>query len=159
METTLETAMRERVEKGAAFLDKHYPGWWEHIDLGTLEISSCTTCVLGQVYDMAPPIEQGQIIFQAVAYLKDRSFTDEQAQSHVETDNNFSRMTMALEELRGSGASDLGFAWDSFSQDRQEPVLTEAWTRLIIQRRLAAHPDVTTEFSKLDEIEKELVAV
>lgn len=40
---------KENVARGAAFLDQRYPGWEDRIDLGTLTLSSCTQCVLGQL--------------------------------------------------------------------------------------------------------------
>ena len=40
----------DRVGKGAAWLDQDSPGWERAIDLGALEIMSCTDCILGQVY-------------------------------------------------------------------------------------------------------------
>ena len=41
--------VRERVERGAALLDEHAPGWENVIDLKTLNLSSCEACVCGQV--------------------------------------------------------------------------------------------------------------
>jgi hypothetical protein len=38
----------ERVAAGAAFLDEHDPGWWQRIDLPTLDLSCESHCVLGQ---------------------------------------------------------------------------------------------------------------
>lgn len=40
----------ERVKRGAALLDKKYPGWADRIELDRLDLGSCTTCVLGQLY-------------------------------------------------------------------------------------------------------------
>lgn len=39
-----------RVERGAVWLDAIYPEWWTHLDLGTLQLSNCCRCVLGQVF-------------------------------------------------------------------------------------------------------------
>lgn len=36
--------------KGAALLDEEAPGWAERIDLPTLDLGSCWTCVLGQIF-------------------------------------------------------------------------------------------------------------
>ena len=38
------------VQRGAAFLDEHVPGWRAHIDPYTLDLSYCRQCVLGQVF-------------------------------------------------------------------------------------------------------------
>lgn len=45
----LATQMQEAVDKGAAFLDKHDPGWWSTINVGTLDLSNCAACVIGQL--------------------------------------------------------------------------------------------------------------
>lgn len=39
-----------RVAKGAALLDTQRPGWAQKINPETFQISSCTNCVLGQLY-------------------------------------------------------------------------------------------------------------
>lgn len=39
-----------RVAKGAAHLDQLRPGWFRDVDTGTLTLSSCQQCVLGQLY-------------------------------------------------------------------------------------------------------------
>lgn len=41
---------RERVARGAAHLDRVRPGWEKKIDVGTLTLSSCKSCVLGQLF-------------------------------------------------------------------------------------------------------------
>jgi hypothetical protein len=38
------------VMKGVRWLDKHKPGWAEHIDLHTLRMENSRQCVLGQCY-------------------------------------------------------------------------------------------------------------
>lgn len=50
MEELTVTIARERVARGAALLDRKRPGWFERIDVGTLKLSSCTHCVLGQLW-------------------------------------------------------------------------------------------------------------
>ena len=39
----------QRVARGAAHLDVVRPGWHDRIDVGTLELSSCIRCVVGQL--------------------------------------------------------------------------------------------------------------
>src|SRR2546421_10270252 len=39
----------ERVLRGAAFLDRVEPRWWEDVDLSLLDIQSGSYCVIGQV--------------------------------------------------------------------------------------------------------------
>ncbi len=40
----------ERVARGAAILDAHRPGWHSQIDAEFLDLSSCSECVLGQLF-------------------------------------------------------------------------------------------------------------
>ncbi|HYE80030.1 MAG TPA: hypothetical protein VEI97_18785 [bacterium] len=41
---------RERVARGAALLDEQAPGWAEKVNVGWLDMSYATRCVLGQLY-------------------------------------------------------------------------------------------------------------
>lgn len=43
-------SIEERVTAGAAWLDEHRPGWWQRIDLETLDLGDPCKCVLGQEY-------------------------------------------------------------------------------------------------------------
>jgi hypothetical protein len=43
--------LQERVERGVALLDAHYPGWRDKIWADGLEMDTCSNCVLGQLYD------------------------------------------------------------------------------------------------------------
>lgn len=40
---------REGVERGAALLDEKRPGWRARVDLASLDLGSCSRCVLGQL--------------------------------------------------------------------------------------------------------------
>lgn len=40
----------ERIESGAALLDRLCPDWFRRIDLARLDMKSCTFCILGQLY-------------------------------------------------------------------------------------------------------------
>jgi hypothetical protein len=42
--------VRDRVARGAALLDEKRPGWAAEIDLDDLEMGSCFSCVLGQLF-------------------------------------------------------------------------------------------------------------
>jgi hypothetical protein len=44
------TDITRRVAAGVALLDEQRPDWDQAIDLHTLQISSCTRCVLGQLH-------------------------------------------------------------------------------------------------------------
>lgn len=41
---------RERVARGAEFLDEHRPGWRSEINLADLDLESTCGCVLGQLF-------------------------------------------------------------------------------------------------------------
>ncbi len=41
---------RQRVARGADYLDEEHPGWHQHIDPSTLELSEGSCCVLGQLH-------------------------------------------------------------------------------------------------------------
>ncbi len=41
--------IEERIRRGKALLDSRRPGWWQHIDLGRLDIGSERCCVIGQL--------------------------------------------------------------------------------------------------------------
>jgi len=43
------TDLNTRIERGAAFLDGREPGWWQRIDLETLDLDESCRCVLGQL--------------------------------------------------------------------------------------------------------------
>ena len=38
------------IKNGIKLLNKKYPGWQEKIDIDTLNLKSCTECILGQLY-------------------------------------------------------------------------------------------------------------
>lgn len=38
------------VSEGVALLDQAQPDWWKHINLDTLDMSACYSCILGQLY-------------------------------------------------------------------------------------------------------------
>lgn len=46
----LPDTMRERVAQGAKILDEKEPDWFRKIDVATLDFSSYTNCVLGQLF-------------------------------------------------------------------------------------------------------------
>lgn len=43
-------AVRERVQRGAAYLDEVDPGWHRRVDVETLELGDGQQCVLGQLH-------------------------------------------------------------------------------------------------------------
>jgi hypothetical protein len=44
------TTIDDRVSAGAKWLDSNRPGWWQRIDLETLDLGDSCRCVLGQLY-------------------------------------------------------------------------------------------------------------
>lgn len=42
--------LRKNVKNGAAWLDKHNPGWALKVDISRFEINDGAACVIGQVY-------------------------------------------------------------------------------------------------------------
>lgn len=61
--------LRERIERGAAWLDEVRPDWREHINLATLELSSGYHCVLGQVFNDEVEDPDGDGFDYAVAHV------------------------------------------------------------------------------------------
>lgn len=47
------SGIAERVAAGAALLDERQPGWWQRINLDSLDLGSCVGCILGQLYARA----------------------------------------------------------------------------------------------------------
>lgn len=45
----MSATIAERVAKGAALLDEREPGWWQRIDLDTLDLKAPCRCILGQL--------------------------------------------------------------------------------------------------------------
>jgi len=59
---SLEDA-RTRVERGAAYLDEIDPGWHRRVDPDTLELSSGSSCILGQLHgDFRMGLSRSQLI-------------------------------------------------------------------------------------------------
>jgi hypothetical protein len=50
MDAVSDELLRERVERGAEYLDEDWPDWPERIDLETLDLNGGDRCVLGQLF-------------------------------------------------------------------------------------------------------------
>lgn len=46
----------ERVARGVVFLDEQFPGWRGYVHAGTLDLTSCEECVLGQLAAKHPKV-------------------------------------------------------------------------------------------------------
>lgn len=140
--------VKARVARGADWLDEKYPGWFKVIDLAILDISDCHQCVLGQVYTGCIPAgERGQIVAQVVKHLVESSGADEGCwENQVFGWGGYSVLNDFHALL--DGGRPYGFlAQCSLDDDLDEiegdyQALLDEWTRVIIERRLAEHPEV-----------------
>lgn len=171
MQFTAEKA----VAQGAAWLDATYPGWIDSIDLAALNLSDCQTCIMGQVWHGHIPAEERTELFAQILDAATPNVYDR------DVNNGF----VALQALNGfvPGRSNdtmakMGFFAVSCNITTHEHLrvfdewgyatcgcvptyaqLLDAWTLLILRRRIAAHPDLAELGSDIYEIEKEKVAV
>lgn len=113
------STITERIEKGAALLDEKRPGWWQEIDLLTLDIASRCGCVVGQLAGITEASDRG------LAYVA----------------------AMRRPGVGYSAEIMMGFEAPTtreFGGDRlpviaaEYAALTEAWRGLIVARRAAA---------------------
>jgi hypothetical protein len=92
----------ERVEKGAAWLDEHRPGWVDRIDLETLDLGDPCRCVLGQQFE--PQSDSDQCGFEVGMRLLTTPGNDpviplvEQG-FYATSDDNYADLTAAWREL------------------------------------------------------------
>ena len=42
---------KARVQRGAAILDRLVPFWYKRIDLGRLDLSGCSNCIIGHLFE------------------------------------------------------------------------------------------------------------
>lgn len=147
--------IEQRVADGAAWLDEKYPQWFDKIDLGILDMGSCTRCVLGQVYTgVIPEVEKGQVLAQVIANLGAPYLDDDELELwrqeyqeflHEGTFGGYN-VIVDFHELPDAG-EDHGFVshvYSDFSDDDQRiaeeaeyQILMDEWTRVILSRRLA----------------------
>lgn len=133
-----------RVARGSQWLDAHYPGWWTKINLLDLAVSNCQRCILGQVYTrVIPTFEQNQILAQVLA----------QGAQVVRVGGAPSGYNVLyFHHDLDYTAGQLGFAaiglplYDRNGHDistaEEFEMLTDEWTRVIIERRIDNHPDL-----------------
>lgn len=145
----------ERVARGAEWLDRKYPGWVDAIDVSILDVSDCHQCVLGQVYTgVIPTEERGQIMAQVSQIMADSSYksSDYWADS-VALWGGYSVLD-TLHDLPGAGMcfGFIGRRNDDGDDLPDSALLTDEWTRVIIERRLRAHPDVNDLSCSLAEL-------
>lgn len=143
--------IEQRVAKGAAWLDEKYPGWWAKVDIATLAVSSCRKCVLAQVYDrVIPEQERGQVLAQVLNKMRPverRTFAEALEADTPHAAGGFNVLTEYHDGLN-IASHVYGFALGPGNRNlpltaaQEFAALTDEWTRVIISRRLDAHPDV-----------------
>jgi hypothetical protein len=124
-----------KVERGAALLDKEFPGWEKSIDPDRIMIATTTWCVLGQLARQNKKInsllfDRLRLKYPMVYTDADRAYFD---YSHV-VDFLCSRAGRDLDVGRYGFC---GSGWDS-SED-----LDKAWRQLLRQRAQAKAPKRT----------------
>lgn len=144
----MTTAVAARVARGARWLDKNYPNWWKTIDLGTLNVASCTRCVLGQVFTgTIPADEQDQILAQVIAQPNTFQYRTPMVKAREMvadgTWNGFVSLVefhsiMFFTSLMGFAAGQMfdPVTGDELLASEQFDLLNAEWTRLIIERRI-----------------------
>lgn len=128
-----------KVAAGAAFLDQNYPGWEHHIDLGTLNLSLTTHCVLGQI---------GQVIGETMGcHITQKGFLQrwtDGVRGEGDTDGFTVISAMHQESIQAAdnGLVSLGFDVDdheAMSYKKAYAILDEAWIALIKERFSSGH--------------------
>lgn len=67
----MTTKQEEAVTRGEAFLDEHFPGQLDTVDLKLLQMEDCVFCVLGQSLHI--PRGQGNIYWDFVAEYEEET--------------------------------------------------------------------------------------
>lgn len=148
------------------WLDQHYPNWWQVIDLGTLDISDCSVCVLGQVFTgCIPDEERNQLVAQVAlsAFPDVESMRESFIASVASGEAGGFNVLVDLHDMvkPDFNTRDLGFniSYEALMQDDWDldyGDLLDEWTRVILQRRIEAHPDLVDLPQGLDSL-RELV--
>lgn len=163
-----------RVARGAAWLDEKYPSWYSKIDLSILDLGNCTQCVLGQVYTGVIPVaEQGQVLAQAIALVTSgyedsdewaKEYADEVASGQfggyqilsdfheLPRDGEWHGFVAVADRAGGTDEETLEAERVEYQQ------MLDEWTRVIIERRLAEHPDVQALTVRLNDLREPVAA-
>lgn len=92
--TSLADIAAERAAKGAVYLDETLPGWASRVNLADLNMASCYSCVLGQLYGS----------FHGAALFEDVADADDQ-------DSRATPLGFDRETHSGPDYAELGDAW------------------------------------------------
>lgn len=106
------TTIDERVAAGAAWLDEHRPGWWQRINLDTLDLGDPCKCVLGQEYGQFGNAPDEMWDHGSNAHRRDRAMGfNAEAVDFGRGDDEFDALTAAWRTLitaRRDAAADEG---------------------------------------------------
>lgn len=70
-------SVRDRVDRGVELLDAEVPDWRDRVHPTHLDLSNCSTCLLGQVFDEGPfAVQSGYHIGQRVLGISGAVRTD-----------------------------------------------------------------------------------
>jgi len=75
--------MRDEVRQAAARLDARYPGWASRIDVGLLDMESCTRCIIGQA---RRGCDWGT---EAIALMGLEAFHSRRLETHIYSSNRY----------------------------------------------------------------------
>ena len=87
-------SLKEQIREAAQMLDREIPGWHTLVNPETLQMSSCSMCVLGQVFgipmenklrdilgDSCPPLHEQQVRVPEAAYLRGIKYLSDRRRS------------------------------------------------------------------------------
>lgn len=117
-----------KVERGAAMLDKEFPGWEESIDPGRIMIASTSMCILGQLARRNEKINT--LLFERLTKKHPGYYSDADKMYM-----DYSQLCDYLQEKTGfvdvAGHGFCGSGWDTSTD------LDVAWRQLLKQRAKA----------------------
>jgi hypothetical protein len=94
------STIAERVARGAALLDEREPGWWQRIDLETLDLGAPCHCVLGQLAtDLEDPTSWLVILDRFDLTWVDDSDKQLGFNALTSSDRSYANLTAAWREL------------------------------------------------------------
>lgn len=133
------SSIQDRVHRGAALLDAKFPGWVNDVNLTTLNLATTCDCILGQKFGdfSAGSRITGLAIETSSVPLSDGTKTKLEEHGFL-VNVRGSECEMFLDVPVASHRENARI-------DREYVALTQAWTELITDRRLAAHAAEATE--------------
>ena len=124
--------LEERVEKGAAWLDRNVPDWVDRVEVQSLKMSDTCRCVLGQLFTVE--VEQDP----KFAYYSNHSNKTIPGYWRVVEDMWEYPKVDGVDRLTRQEAEELGFdITEGFSAPEDYTTLANVWSRLIGARRRA----------------------